>query len=63
MLFVGDVVLVDADALLCYLWSEEHCVDWTYGGQLLHLAEAAERFLQQWIRRHARVHLVFFECG
>ncbi len=31
---VGDVGVIDADALLFGLWDADHCIDWRYGGQV-----------------------------
>jgi hypothetical protein len=55
------VGVIDGDSLLELLLTHKlTLLDWSFGGQPLHLVELFERFLQQFVLRNVKMQLVFF---
>ncbi len=56
--------MIDGDSLLELLLSHGvTLLDWSFGGQSLHLVELVERFLQQFVLRNVKLQIVFFGKG
>jgi ERCC4-related helicase len=60
----GDVGIIDGDSLLELLFSSSAALlDWSFGGQFVHLIELAERFLLQFVQRNVKIQVMFFQQG
>ncbi|XP_078360874.1 putative ATP-dependent RNA helicase DDX60 isoform X2 [Oculina patagonica] len=56
----AEIFLIDGDSLLLELLGEES-LDWSHGGQFLHLTYLLERFLQYFTDKGGVFHIVFFK--
>lgn len=64
LIVAGDVGIIDGDSLLYLLFTHGFTLlDWSFGGQFLHLVELVERFLLHFIRRNVKIQVVFFDEG
>ncbi|KAK2572326.1 putative ATP-dependent RNA helicase DDX60 [Acropora cervicornis] len=56
----AEIFIIDGDSLLFELLGEES-LDWSHGGQFLHLIYLLERFLQHFTDKGGVFHIVFFK--
>ncbi|KAK2572321.1 putative ATP-dependent RNA helicase DDX60 [Acropora cervicornis] len=56
----AEIFMIDGDSLLFELLGEES-LDWSHGGQFLHLIYLLERFLQHFTDKGGVFHIVFFK--
>ncbi|XP_020629551.1 probable ATP-dependent RNA helicase DDX60 [Orbicella faveolata] len=56
----AEIFMIDGDSLLFELLGEES-LDWSHGGQFLHLTYLLERFLQYFTDKGGVFHIVFFK--
>lgn len=56
----AEIFLIDGDSLLLELLGEQ-TLDWSNGGQFLHLTYLLERFLQHFTNKGGVFHIVFFK--
>jgi ATP-dependent RNA helicase DDX60 len=60
----AELFLIDGDSLLLdLLHSEDAKIDWTYGGQFLHLTFIVERYLSWFKQRGGNFRVLFFDCN
>eukprot|EP01122_Echinamoeba_exundans_P005175 TRINITY_DN15344_c0_g1_i1.p1 TRINITY_DN15344_c0_g1~~TRINITY_DN15344_c0_g1_i1.p1 ORF type:complete len:1714 (-),score=344.76 TRINITY_DN15344_c0_g1_i1:9-5150(-) len=60
----AELFLIDGDSLLLdLLHSEDANIDWSYGGQFLHLTFMVERYLSWFKQRGGNFRVVFFDCN